>query len=125
MTTQEVALNREILTTLYANNSIWTRCGGSENRPGTTFDALLILLQQQFPNTMWDENLLNTLLNLGLRTGIFKTRQINIATCAVNVELPPLPTAFYANNAMILERYVNKKYMDIAPRQICNPCCRT
>lgn len=127
MTTQEISLNREILTVLYANNSIWTRCGGAENRTGTTFPPLLASLQQKYPNSMWDENLLNTLLNLGLRYGIFKTRQINLATCAVQVELPPLPSpiAFYANNAMVLERYVNKVYLDIAPRQICNPCCRT
>ncbi len=122
---EQVALNREILQVLYANNAFWTRCGGPENRPGMTFEPLLAALRDRFPNTMWDAELLNLLLNLGLRTGIFKIRQINLATCQVQVVPPPLPepNPFYANNAMVIERFTNKVYADIAPRKICIPQC--
>lgn len=122
---EQIALNREILSVLYQNNAYWTRCGGCENRPGMTFDPLLAALQTRFPNSIWDATLLNLLLNMGLRTGIFKIRQINLATCQVQVVPPPLPepSPFFANNAMVIERYTNKVYADIAPRRICIPEC--
>lgn len=122
---EQIALNREILTILYANKAYWGRCSGPERRPGMTFDPLLTALQDRYPTSMWDEDLLNILLNLGLRTGIFKTRQVNLSTCQAQVVPPPLPqpTPFYANNAMVIERITNKVYSDIAPRRICIPQC--
>jgi len=122
---EQVTLNREILTVLYQNNAYFGRCSGPENRPGMTFDPLLAALQNQFPNSMWDDTLLNLLLNMGLRIGIFKTRQINLATCQVQVVPPPLPEPipFYANNGMVIQRFTNKVYANIAPGQICIPEC--
>ncbi len=123
--TEQIALNREILTILYANDAYWGRCSGPENRPGMTFEPLLTALLDRYPTRMWNAELLNLLLNLGLRTGIFKTQQVNLATCQVQVDPPPLPqpTPFFGNNSMVIERYTNKVYTDIAPRRICIPQC--
>lgn len=125
MTTLQVSLNREILAVLYAGNSFWSRCGGSESRKGMTSTQLLNALIERFPETAWHEELLSILLRTGVKSGIFKTRQINLATCAVNVEVPPLPdpTPYYANDAMVIERCTNKIYADLAPRHICIPQC--
>ena len=119
-------LNREVLTILYNNNAYWGRCGGSGKRSGVIFETLFDRLQTNYPETGWTEDVLKMILIRGLRRGIYKTRQVNLATCQVQVKVPalPTPTPFYANNAMAIENYSNRVYADIAPRLICIPECQ-
>ena len=62
-------LHREILQSLYRNQAFWSRCGGPENRSGLTSVELLTILQNVYPMSMWDEMLLDLLLQSGLRSG--------------------------------------------------------
>lgn len=119
------SLTREVLRVLYDNDAYWD-CGGPSDRPGLTFDELLALLQDQFPASGWDAELLNLITRVGSRQGTMKIFTNISATCPqlINPPVPPAPQRYFANNFMIKERYVNKQYLDIS-RRICNPCINT
>jgi hypothetical protein len=117
-------LTREVLEVLYDNNAYWD-CGGPSDRPGLTFDELLASLQERFPASGWDTELLRLITRVGFRQGTMKIFTTNSATCPQLLipPTPPAPARYFANNFMIRERFPNIQYLDVSPR-ICNPCPR-
>ena len=124
--TEEQRLTREVLVVLYATgDAYWSRCGGPERRNGLDEDALLLSLQTRFPSSAWDMSLLQDILSLGLRQGVFKSRTPFSGNCALVGPDPGTvggPFFYYANDAMIIQNVANRVYFDVAPSRICYPC---
>lgn len=108
-TTSDILLS-EIVKVLSQNESLWSKCCCPEPATGLATDLLLQRLQNQFPASVWTLTLLETVLSMGTRRGLFKT---------------------LAGNWFIFQNFVgvnptNLKFAAYAPGQICSlpPCIR-
>lgn len=101
----EQQLNSEVLRVLSSQNAIWTRCCGSNGNEGVEFNILLTLLQNRFPASVWDTELLETILRLSLREGRVKQNPQNV---------------WFLYDAMILVNFTNRRYRNTSTA-ICVP----
>lgn len=110
MTDVTVPLNREIITQLYADGSYYHMCpaAGQQNREGTEESVLLTELQQNYPQSDWDLELLQFLLRQGLRKGLYKQNCQD-------------PSRYFVYNGMVKVNIQNRVYADISS-MICYPC---
>ena len=106
----DITLNREIITQLYADGSYYDMCpaAGQQNRQGTEESVLLTDLQENYPSSGWDFELLQQLLRLGLRHGLYKQNCQDASR-------------YFAYNGMVKVNFRNKVYADISS-MICCPC---
>jgi hypothetical protein len=120
-----------LLEFMYSNsqNAYWNRCAGPEDRKGLTFKEMIEHFESV--NVPMIDEILNSVLANGLKRGIYKQLLINITTANPNIVCASAVLAigtspedyfYFANNAMIIDNYTNKKFQPIAPNRICNPC---
>lgn len=96
--------NVQILTILIAENAVWSRCGGPGRRTGVTAEMLLLTLEQDHPLAGWDLEAVLDTLDLGLKTGIYRT----------------LLDQYFMSAAMIFQNPANRRFQSLSKR-ICTP----
>ena len=111
-TDQKLALVGEIVALLYANNSMWCKCGGAQTRTGLTPEQLLPLLQASDPSVNWDATLLDQMLAYGKRIGALRQQSIGSSACVLDVSAS---LQYFVNCNMLFENNLNRVFLSIIP----------
>lgn len=98
-------LTEEVLRVLVTGDARWDRCCGP-NGKGMAAADILAALNQEFPASGWDQQLLDDIVFLSVRGGRMKQLPLD---------------KWYYNSAMIQVNPANSVYRHVSPATICAP----